>query len=205
MSVKGSLSLFPFPEIESTKKNKARVVKCPLCKKSPLRPSILFFDESYNEEIYKAGSAMKAVEEADLMLMAGTMAYTNLPAKLIGSAARREIDVIDINPHANDKIKNAPLLQLLAKAEDIFPVIVERVGAELSSGKAKKENRKQDSKSKFIAETKSLSPSKTRIPGRQRKDFEGSNRRRVVQSTARETVGGRRLGPNALACAASSA
>eukprot|EP00466_Bigelowiella_natans_P018274 jgi/Bigna1/139769/aug1.52_g14477 len=105
---------------------------CKTCKKAPLRPNILFFDESYDEHIYKAKSAMNAVEQCDLLLMSGTMACTGLPHKLLAKAAERKLDIVDINPERNDDIKHAPLLHLKGRAEELLPRIVHELIQTLS-------------------------------------------------------------------------
>jgi NAD-dependent deacetylase len=59
-----------------------------------MRPHVLWFDEYYDEEHYRFDSAMTAVEEADLLLVAGTTGSTNLPNHLVSLAASRGISLI---------------------------------------------------------------------------------------------------------------
>lgn len=61
------------------------------------RPNILLFDESYNEEIYKAESAMKVVEEADCLIVLGTQLKCGLPKKLVRKAVENRALVVEVN------------------------------------------------------------------------------------------------------------
>jgi len=102
-----------------------KLVICSRCKRHPVRPSVLFFDENYDEEIYRAGSATEALEKADLLIMAGTQACTQLPSIMIAIAAQNGIDVVDINPNLNgalyENFYHRPLLWVNDKAEVAFP------------------------------------------------------------------------------------
>jgi NAD-dependent deacetylase len=66
-----------------------------------LRPHVLWFDEYYDEEHYRADSAMAAAEAADLLLVVGTSGATNLPMQIGRVALARGIAVVDVNPDEN--------------------------------------------------------------------------------------------------------
>lgn len=100
-----------------------KVPKCVDCG-SVMRPHVLFFDECYSEELYKSSSAQAAISDADLLLVVGTMCCTSLPNRIVATAARRNIPVIDINPNKNSDLACAPLLQYVAKSDDVLPEIV---------------------------------------------------------------------------------
>ena len=66
-----------------------------------LRPHVLWFDEYYDEEHYRADSAMAAAERADLLLVVGTSGATNLPMQIGRVAFQRDVAVVDVNPDSN--------------------------------------------------------------------------------------------------------
>ena len=114
----------------------------PLCVAcgSPIRPHVLFFDESYSEELYKSASVQVAVSECDLLIVIGTMCCTSLPNQIVATCGRRKVPIIDINPNPNNEIKCAPLLQLIAKSDEALPSIVKE------SNKKKDQERKKQKK-----------------------------------------------------------
>jgi NAD-dependent deacetylase len=63
-----------------------------------MRPHVLWFDEIYNEELYRSESALKAAQEADLLLTIGTTGATSLPAVILKTVAQNGGTIIDINP-----------------------------------------------------------------------------------------------------------
>jgi NAD-dependent deacetylase len=73
---------------------------CPRCK-AWLRPHVLWFDEYYDEENYRAESALRAAAGAALLLVAGTSGATNLPMQIGELAWRRGIPIVDVNPEEN--------------------------------------------------------------------------------------------------------
>jgi NAD-dependent deacetylase len=75
-------------------------LSCPNCH-AWMRPHVLWFDECYDEVRYRYQSAQRAVHTADLLVVAGTMGATSLPALMGRIALERGIPVVDINPAAN--------------------------------------------------------------------------------------------------------
>ena len=65
-----------------------------------MRPHVLWFDEMYSEELYRSESALKAAQEADLLLTIGTTGATSLPALILKTVVHHGGTVIDINPEA---------------------------------------------------------------------------------------------------------
>lgn len=100
-----------------------RTPACPTCS-SPLRPHVLFFDESYCERLYKSATVQAAVAKCDLLVVVGTMCTTSLPNRIVAVCGRRGVPVIDINPNPNHHLACAPLLQLIAKSDQALPNIV---------------------------------------------------------------------------------
>lgn len=98
--------LLPLPELGSRAKDapltaddRARLA-CPRCG-GWLRPHVLWFDEYYDEENYRADSALRAAGRAALLLVVGTSGATNLPAQIGEIAWRRAIPIVDVNPDDN--------------------------------------------------------------------------------------------------------
>ncbi len=80
-------------------KDKARLT-CPQCG-AWLRPHVLWFDECYDEPLYRADSAMQAAANADLLLVVGTSGATNLPSQIGQLCYRLGTPIIDVNPEPN--------------------------------------------------------------------------------------------------------
>ena len=66
-----------------------------------MRPHVLWFDECYDEELYRFESSLSAVYQAEVLLIIGTSGATNLPTQMVQVAARRGILIIDVNPAEN--------------------------------------------------------------------------------------------------------
>ena len=94
-----------------------------------LRPHVLWFDEYYDEENYRADSAMRAASQADLLLVIGTSGATNLPMQIATLCARRGAAIIDVNPEPNPFgtiAENAKCgLSIRQTASEAVPALVE--------------------------------------------------------------------------------
>lgn len=96
-------AIYPFPadiviesveqEITSAQLNQ---LKCPNCG-SMLRPNILWFDELYNERLYKLDSSLKAAKNTGLLFIIGTSGATNLPNQLVAQTLHYGGSIVDIN------------------------------------------------------------------------------------------------------------
>lgn len=73
---------------------------CPKCG-GWLRPHVLWFDECYDEPLYRADSAMLAAASADLLLVIGTSGATNLPSQIGQLCYRLGTPMIDVNLEPN--------------------------------------------------------------------------------------------------------
>jgi NAD-dependent deacetylase len=62
------------------------------------RPHVLFFDESYDEELFRFESATDAASRAAMLVVIGTSGATTLPSRMVSIAARREVPLVVINP-----------------------------------------------------------------------------------------------------------
>ena len=67
----------------------------------PCRPHVLWFDECYDEDLYRFQSSLEVTSRADLLVIVGTSGATNLPNQMVTMAAQQGIPFIDINPNEN--------------------------------------------------------------------------------------------------------
>jgi NAD-dependent deacetylase len=95
------------------------------------RPHVLWFDESYDEPLFRLDSSMLAAREASLLITIGTSGATTLPNHVVAMALRGGAAVIDVNPDENPFGDAAQRYErgawLRAKACDAFPSIAERI------------------------------------------------------------------------------
>ncbi len=75
---------------------------------------MLWFDEYYDEPYYRMESALRAADEADLLLVVGTSGATNLPTQIGRLAFQRGAALVDVNPEPN------PFAELAGRAERGF-------------------------------------------------------------------------------------
>ncbi len=98
-----STDLLPVPshfddwtkERELTPEERDRLV-CPGCG-GVGRPHVLWFDECYDEELFRAESSLAAARAADVLLVVGTSGATNLPLQVGAAVVRAGGVVVDIN------------------------------------------------------------------------------------------------------------
>ena len=64
---------------------------------SQVRPHVLWFDESYDEERFRFQSTLEAVERAALVIVVGTSGATNLPSLIVHRTAERRVPLLVIN------------------------------------------------------------------------------------------------------------
>ncbi|MEJ8567333.1 SIR2 family NAD-dependent protein deacylase [Elongatibacter sediminis] len=75
-------------------------LKCPRCG-AMARPHVLWFDECYDENLYRSETALDRVANAHLLLVVGTSGATTLPLMMVRTALRRNLAVIEVNPEAS--------------------------------------------------------------------------------------------------------
>ena len=66
-----------------------------------MRPHVLWFDEFYDEELFRFESSLRAADSAALLVVVGTTGTTNLPLQVGERAARRGVPTLVINPEPN--------------------------------------------------------------------------------------------------------
>jgi NAD-dependent deacetylase len=65
-----------------------------------LRPHVLWFDESYDEPLYRYVSALRAAEMASALIVVGTSGATSLPARMCETVAARGGPLIVVDPES---------------------------------------------------------------------------------------------------------
>jgi NAD-dependent deacetylase len=75
---------------------RARLI-CPRCGERT-RPHVLWFDEYYDEELYRFESSLRAAAGCAVLITAGTSGATNLPNQMVMAALRAGALLIDVNP-----------------------------------------------------------------------------------------------------------
>ena len=106
--------LTPFNKegIELHRDTEFAALTCPECD-GPSRPHVLWFDECYDEALFRAESSLQAASEACVLIVIGTSGVTNLPIQIGMLSARRGIPILDVNVDDN------PFTQM-AEATDGF-------------------------------------------------------------------------------------
>lgn len=77
-----------------------RALACPSCG-APARPHVLWFDEYYEEALYRSETAMQRAAQADVFIVIGSSGAASLPMHVTAQAARAGALVVDINPGQN--------------------------------------------------------------------------------------------------------
>ena len=70
---------------------------CPRCGQRA-RPHVLWFDEYYDEELYRFESSMRAAARCAVLITIGTSGATNLPSQMVIAARRAGALLVDVNP-----------------------------------------------------------------------------------------------------------
>lgn len=92
------------------------------------RPHVLWFDESYDEPLFRFESSLRAGLEAAMLVVVGTSGATTLPTYVVATAAKRNIPLVCINAdpspftHQTEAVENG--LVLYGSAGEHVPRIV---------------------------------------------------------------------------------
>jgi len=93
------------------------------------RPHVLFFDESYNEELSYFESARRKAFDADALFVVGTSFATNLPNQLAAIAETRGIPLYIIDPEPGPYARLAEASgggYFQGSAVELLPPLIER-------------------------------------------------------------------------------
>jgi NAD-dependent deacetylase len=129
--------LLPMPEFEpdearpSLSPRLRDLLRCRSCERW-MRPNVLWFDEYYDEEHYRAESARAAAAEATLLVVVGTTGATTLPARIGADCHERGVPLIDVNVEPNffSEMARENGVVLCEPACMAVPRIAERLGLE---------------------------------------------------------------------------
>lgn len=102
-----SNQLFPVPDFipsqpisKETPFDLIEQLKCPKCRQWG-RPHVLWFDESYDEALFRFESSINIAAKTDLLLVVGTAGATTLPNHVVQLVLRRGGLVVDVNIEEN--------------------------------------------------------------------------------------------------------
>jgi NAD-dependent deacetylase len=98
-----------------------------------LRPHVLWFDESYDEPLYRYVSAQRAAEKAAALIVVGTSGATSLPTRMCETVAARggPLIVVDPEPTVFSELaeRSARGIHLRGTATEIVPELTRALGA----------------------------------------------------------------------------
>lgn len=99
------------------------------------RPHVLWFDEHYNEELFRFESSLQVAEQADLLIVVGTSGVTNLPLQVATVALQRGIPLIVLNRDESTSFaaiaRRSPLGWFEAgAASELVPAVAEYIMAQ---------------------------------------------------------------------------
>ncbi len=101
------------------------------CRGQWSRPHVLWFDESYDEPLFRFESSLRAAIEAAMLVVVGTSGATNLPTQVVEIAARRKIPLVCINADPSPFTELTESLEkglvLLGTAGEHMPRVVEAI------------------------------------------------------------------------------
>ncbi len=128
-------ALSPIPDVVTDVETELRCSAC----KGLARPHVLWFDEYYDEVLFRFESSLARAEHAALVITVGSSGTTNLPNLVVQSAARAGAQFIDINPDDNPFREHARAnhgLVIADTAARALPIVVEAVGCRAQTGPA---------------------------------------------------------------------
>jgi NAD-dependent deacetylase len=100
-----------------------------------LRPHVLWFDESYDEPLYRYRSALRAAEEAAALIVVGTSGATTLPARMCELVAARGAPMLVVDPEPtvfSELAERSPRGRFLrGPASVLVPALVEQLAEEI--------------------------------------------------------------------------
>ncbi|MCG8556212.1 MAG: RNA polymerase subunit sigma [Proteobacteria bacterium] len=109
-----------------------KLLLCPRCQ-GQARPHVLWFDETYDEPLFRYESSMAAASAAELLVVLGTTGETTLPFLLTSHVARRGVPLLAVNLEPNqltDLVSASPRgLFIEGRAGDWLPRIAGAVAS----------------------------------------------------------------------------
>jgi NAD-dependent deacetylase len=118
----------------ATGPHERQLLRCP--DGSPARPHVLWFDESYDEPLFRYQSTLRAVEAASLVIVVGTSGATTLPMRVVQRAVQREMPLLVINRDpsvfSDMAVQSTKGHFVQGSATEILPAVVEIILARSS-------------------------------------------------------------------------
>lgn len=112
-------------------------LRCPKCNALG-RPHVLWFDEYYEEGLYRFKSGLRGVAECDLLIYVGCSGAANLPLMAAREASYAGAAIVDVNPNDNPFAQIATQARrghwTRGKADDALPELVEALLARRRAG-----------------------------------------------------------------------
>lgn len=141
--------------------------KLPCCKRCGVRqrPKILWFDECYNEALYKQKTVSEDVANCDVLLVVGTQLTTGLPSSMVQAARKtgaiivRLDALLDLEDH-----KFQGMLHLQGKSGEILPRVLQQL-QELRKEALPAPLDLEQSWTKALPQTPSIPAMATKTPG----------------------------------------
>lgn len=102
----------------------------PVCKTcgTRMRPKILWFDESYNEALFRSKTARQAAEQCDVMLIIGTQLTTGMPSRMVQCARSAGAVIIKLDPEVElNEPRFDGMLHLPGASGDVLPRLVQMI------------------------------------------------------------------------------
>lgn len=103
------------------------LLECPECG-GQTRPHVLWFDEYYEEELYRSETAMAVAAACSLLIVVGTAGATTLPVRAASAAAAAGAGVVDVNLETNpfgelaEELPNG--VAIAGSAGEVVPALV---------------------------------------------------------------------------------
>jgi NAD-dependent deacetylase len=95
-----------------------------------MRPHVLWFDEFYEEALFRSDSSLACMESADLFLVIGSSGATTLPLLMLQRARARDVRVMVVDPQRSPFSDAAgPAATLCAPATTVLPLLVGTLAA----------------------------------------------------------------------------
>jgi NAD-dependent deacetylase len=102
---------------------------CPRCGERT-RPHVLWFDEYYDEELFRFQSSLEAAARCAVLVTIGTSGATNLPSQMVLAASRAGALLVDVNPDDGpfaQAARDAGGVWLAGTATEVVPPLADAI------------------------------------------------------------------------------
>ena len=109
-----------FVNEEGNQQNFCMVPMCQVCG-APMKPNVMYFDETYSEHYYREKTVSSFLEQSDCLIVIGTALATNFAKRIVVHHLDRELPVIEVN--LVSAINRGNNIQVLEKSEVALPAL----------------------------------------------------------------------------------